>query len=174
MCIVGKEDERKLNELLDGVRGYIDDPAAGLPEEIFRFITEVTPLVNVDLLIRDDRGILLAWRNDDVWGTGWHVPGGILRLKESFEERVRKTALSEIGCEVAFHKNPIEIRPVIGYEFKQRGHHISFIYDCTLPKGYCINNHGLKEHDTGYLAWHKFFPQDMLKCHLFYEKYFHQ
>ena len=55
-----------------------------LPEELFRFISTISPLVNVDLLIKDDTNrTLLTWRDDEHYGAGWHVPGGIIRFKES-------------------------------------------------------------------------------------------
>lgn len=74
-------DGRYLEDLLDEVRKRIDDPDKGLPEEVFLFLSQLSPLPNVDLLTRDREGrILLAWRNDPWWGSGWHVPGGVIRL----------------------------------------------------------------------------------------------
>ena len=35
------------------IRTYIGDSRRGLPEEVFRLLSELTPLVNVDLLIKD-------------------------------------------------------------------------------------------------------------------------
>ena len=33
-----------------------ENAKAGLPDEVFTYISTVTPLVNVDLLIRNDKG----------------------------------------------------------------------------------------------------------------------
>ena len=90
---------REINDLLQKIRNKIQNPREELPEEIFLFATEITPMVNVDLLIKDKDGrILLSWRNDRFYDKGWHVPGGILRLQETFEQRIQLTALEEIGC----------------------------------------------------------------------------
>ena len=63
--------------------------STGLPQEIFYFVSRTTPMVNVDLLIKDERKrTLLAWRNDALAGEGWHLPGGIIRFKEKIEERL--------------------------------------------------------------------------------------
>ena len=35
---------------------------------------------------------LLAWRNDEFTGSGWSVPGGIVRFKETMENRLREVA----------------------------------------------------------------------------------
>ncbi len=62
----------------------IGDPREGLPEDIFRFVTRIAPIVNVDLLMQDEAGrTLLTWRADEHFGAGWHVPGGIIRFEET-------------------------------------------------------------------------------------------
>lgn len=164
----------KISELLQQVSKQIENPEKGLLEDVFLFATEITPMVNVDLLIRNKEGkILLAWRDDQFYGQGWHVPGGILRLKELFEERIQRTALNEIGCKVVSSIEPIEIVPIISKEMKTRGHFITFVYECQLPNGFEINNGMKKENEAGYLAWHKVCPNNILAVHNFYKKYFY-
>ena len=64
--------------VVSGLRALNVDAAIGLPEELFLYVSSITPLVNVDLLIKDDRGrALLTWRDDSYYGPDWHVPGGI-------------------------------------------------------------------------------------------------
>ena len=118
----------EINELLGKIRKKIPNPKEGLLEEVFLFATEITPMVNVDLLIKDKDGkILLSWRNDRFYNEGWHVPGGILRLQETFEQRIQLTALEEIGCRVEHSIEPIEIVPIICEDMIQRSHFISFV-----------------------------------------------
>jgi hypothetical protein len=77
------------------------NPSRGLPEEIFLLVSRMAPLINVDLLIQDEAShTLLTWRNDEYFGTGWHVPGGIIRYKEVAADRVRACAREELGAEV--------------------------------------------------------------------------
>lgn len=163
-----------LSLILDQLRDSIPDPTQGLPEEVFLFATEITPMVNVDLLIRDTKGnILLSWRDDPIDKTGWHVPGGIIRLQETFEERIQKVGELEIGCPaILFDPKPLEIVPILLPERKQRSHFISFIYSCWLPEGFVIDNGAKKPHDKGYLQWHRTFPVDMIPPQYFYKKYF--
>lgn len=162
-----------LKKYIEHIREYIDDPRKGLPEELFLFATEITPMVNVDLLVRDQAGrILLAWRDDDIYGAGWHVPGGIVRLKESFSERIQKTAETELGCTVTASKEPIEIVPIICQNMKVRGHFITFVYECKLPEKFHVTNGSRSRYENGYLEWHQKFPEDMLEVHDFYKKYF--
>jgi ADP-ribose pyrophosphatase YjhB (NUDIX family) len=108
------------------------NPGQGLPEDIFRFISRITPLINVDLLIQDDAGgTLLTWRDDEYFGAGWHVPGGIIRYKEVAADRVRACAREELGTEVGFDPVPILVSETIR-DRKDRGHFISLLYRCKL------------------------------------------
>ena len=66
-----------------------EKPEMGLPEEIFMGVSKMTPITNVDLLLKDSKNrCLLAWRDDEYAGTGWHIPGGVIRYKETMAERV--------------------------------------------------------------------------------------
>ncbi len=164
---------RSLGDLLNEVNNQITDPNKGLPEEVFLFLSKISPLTNADLLIHDKNNrILLAWRNDPWWGNGWHVPGGIIRVNETFEERIQRTAESELGTSVRFSSEPIEIKQIINPNLSTRSHHITLVFDCQVPDDYIIDNGSLKDKDTGFLAWHTNCPDSILKCHEFYRKYF--
>ena len=55
------------------------NPECGLSDEVFLSLTRLTPMINVDLLIRDGAGrVLLTWREDQFYPAGWHIPGGII------------------------------------------------------------------------------------------------
>lgn len=163
-----------LSAALAAVKPHIADPRKGLPEEVFLFVSAITPLVNVDLLVRNAQGhILLSWRNDVLCGQGWHVPGGIVRFQEGLVTRLQKTALAEFGCEVILEPREPEfaefIRPAKNPE---RSHFISFIYHCRLPEGIVAPPHEAAPGEAGYLEFHEFFPENMIPVHHFYRKYF--
>lgn len=150
----------------------VPNPSAGLPDEVFYYISRTTPLVNVDLLIKDENGrTLLAWRNDQYAGKGWHVPGGILRFKETLEERVQKVAETEIGVNISFDPTPIALNQLIHPEREIRSHFISFLYKCFLSSAFVPQNKGLSMEDKGYLMWYDFCPANLIKYHEVYRKY---
>jgi colanic acid biosynthesis protein WcaH len=141
----------------------IPDKTVGLPEEIFYFIGRITPLVNVDLLIKDSKeNVLLAWR-DDAYYHGWHIPGGIVRFKETLEQRIQKTAQDEIGISVSFNPKPLTIERGITPKFDNRGHFISILYCCSIPDGFVLNADGKNLGETGYLKWSNDYPDDFIK-----------
>jgi len=87
-----------IHEAIKYLEKEIPDPSKGLAEELFSFFSKIVPMVNVDLLIKDEKGrTLLSWRDDPIHGKGWHIPGGIIRFKETLENRILKVAETEIG-----------------------------------------------------------------------------
>jgi len=146
--------------------------AEGLPEDLFLYISRTTPLVNVDLLIKDETGrTLLSWRDDQYCGQGWHVPGGIVRFRETLEARVKKVAETEIRGDVSFDATPIALNQLIHYERETRSHFISILYKCFLSSVFVPQNKGLSNGDRGYLMWHDFCPGNLIKVHEIYRKY---
>ena len=151
----------------------IGDPRQGLPEEIFLFVSRVTPLINVDLLIQDDsRRTLLTWRDDEYFGAGWHVPGGIIRYKEMAADRIRACAREELGAEVAFQTAPDLVSETI-CERKTRGHFISMLYRCTLltPPDESRRAHSNPPR-PGEWRWHESCPPDLIDAHAHYRRFF--
>lgn len=160
---------RKAIEFLEK---QISNPSIGLPEEIFLFISRITPLVNVDLLIKDEKGrALLSWRDDEYCGKGWYLPGGIVRFKEKLETRLLKVAETEIGANVKFNPVPMVINQGMVRKQNRRGHFISILYKCFLSSDFIPENKGLSNKDAGYLKWHESCPKDLLKVQEIYKKY---
>ena len=124
LCDFSETDKATLRRIL----GDIESPTAGLPDAVFDFALGIIPMVNVDLLISDtENRVLLAWR-EDRWGAGWHVPGGIIRIYESFSERITATAQLELGLIVRHKPAPISMTQF----FVDRGHFISLLYECDI------------------------------------------
>lgn len=152
----------------------VPNPSLGLPDEVFFYISRTTPLVNVDLLIKDENGrTLLSWRNDQYCGQGWHVPGGIVRFKETMRKRLEKVAETEIGAKIKFKPKPIAVNELI-LKQKTRGHFISFLYKGYLSSSFMPKNKGLEETDAGYLKWYELCPDNLLKSQKIYRVYISQ
>src|SRR5687768_11444188 len=103
----------RLDEHIDAIESAIADPRRGLPDEVFGLLTRLTPMNNVDLLIRNDRReTLLTWRDDGLY-RGWHIPGGIIRFKERMADRVAEVARLELGAAVTIKGAPVAVNEVI-------------------------------------------------------------
>jgi ADP-ribose pyrophosphatase YjhB (NUDIX family) len=155
--------------LLDEFAG---DPATGLPEELFLFVSRVTPLVNVDLLIQDDHHrTLLTWRSDEYHGAGWHVPGGIIRYKETAHQRIREVARQELSASVDFEPAPAAVMEAFSRQ-RNRGHFISLLYRCRLTSQLDPQRQATTDPpEPGSWRWHSGPPADLLEVHNMYRKF---
>jgi len=154
---------KSLDKLLLKVENFIDNPKVGLPEEIFYFISKLTPLVNVDLLIKNELNeTLLTWRHDNFYGPAWHIPGGIIRFREKFDSRILQVAMKELGAEVTHEEHPIAIRELFANSRDIRGHFISLLCPCRLKTKITTDPYLEGEPKHGQWAWHKKAPNNLL------------
>lgn len=153
-------------------------PEKGLGQELFLLVSSLTPIVNVDLLVYNDKGqFLLTWRNDPHCGKGWHVPGGCIRFKETFEERIKKVAQKELGIKnIQYDKEPIKVFEIISHEQRnienqnERAHFITMVYKCYAPIDFSIDNQSVKEGEVGYMKWFDNLPDDLLSIQSCYRE----
>jgi colanic acid biosynthesis protein WcaH len=164
----------RIRELVTELDSLFPDSRQGLPIELFYFVSRLTPLVNVDLLIRNDRGeILLTWRHDQFY-KGWHIPGGIIRFKETAAERIKAVAHSELGANVEADATPCEVHEKQNCQRDVRGHFISLLYEARLTSGLddarkCVD---VARPMDGQWAWHGPCPDLLLPNHASYRHLF--
>lgn len=155
------------------LRSAVGNAAHGLPEEVFLLVSSLTPMINVDLLIRDGMGRnLLTWRHDAFYGPGWHIPGGIIRFKEKTSSRIAAVAAAELGANVRFDTTPLCINEITNPSRDIRGHFISLLYACTLTSA---PDEARRCRDTppehGQWAWHAGAPEALIKVHEIYRPF---
>ncbi|MBE7209494.1 MAG: hypothetical protein INR65_00605 [Gluconacetobacter diazotrophicus] len=152
-------------ETLETILRKLDGPGAELPPVLFRFVTEIVATSNVDLLVRDDRNrVLLSWRSD-AFGSGWHVPGSIIRHREEIAHRIASCAADEFGCPLTVSDRPVALIQI----FDDRGHSMSLCFPATLtgtPARPLIAEHD--EPEAGDLCWFDAVPDRLYPSHLVY------
>ncbi len=151
-----------LTNLIDEMESRIEDPSVNLPYELFLFMSRNITIVNVDIFVRHPAyGTLLAWRDDSIYGKGWHVPGRVMRFKNTREEALRKCLESEFGIT---NIDPSRLRfmnafDMFNKDLKRRPGGLTLVYELiltdeeaeyTLPKS---------------VAWFKEMPKDMIAHH---------
>ncbi len=164
----------EIKKIIDSLESLIKNPSQGLPEDVFLFVSRITPIINVDLLIKNKGNqTLLTWRDDSYYSAGWHIPGGIVRYKETISDRINAVAKNELGARVKFKKSPLAINEVIyPPKRKNRGHFISLLYECTLIS---LLDENLKYEKgipkPGQWAWHNKCPKNIIFVHKMYRKF---
>jgi colanic acid biosynthesis protein WcaH len=162
-----------LRASISALEAALGDPTTGLPSEVFRFVSRVTPLVTVDLLIQDEGSrTLLTWRDDQFYGAGWHVPGGVIRFKESAADRVHACARDELGVDVDCDPVPLLVLESIRAE-ETRGHSVSLLFRCRLCGPLDVTRQAAADPPApGLWRWHDGCPANLLEvqrpyAHLF-------
>ena len=158
---------------LAAIEAAVGRARRGLPEDVFRFVSRMTPLVNVDLLIQDDRGrTLLTWRDDEFFGAGWHVPGGIIRYKETAADRIRACAREELGADVSFEPAPLLVAETIRAGRDARPLHLAAL---SLPADRSPLDEAKRAGAPlrpGDWQWHERCPDDLLDVQRQYARFF--
>ena len=174
---LGKSDLIRLTTAVAVINELLPNSKDGLPDEVFYLISRLTPLVNVDLLIvNENNQKLLTWRDDQFYGPGWHIPGGIIRFKELAESRISKVAELELGTTVSCEAKPLVIREIMNPNRDIRGHFISMVYKCKLTSSLCseIEASNSVSASKGQWQWFSVMPPNMIKQHMQFEDLINQ
>ena len=153
--------------------------AAGkeLGATLYHFCSALMPSVNVDVILRDEEDrFLLSWRDDEFYGPGWHVPGGVLRHKETLASRLVQVLERELSIEcvdLTDHlADPVQVREVFHPERCVRGHFLSILFDFKLSQV----NPGLRPKEViskGQIEFFRSPPESLIKEHVrLYGDYF--
>jgi len=167
-CKKQKNIDFNLKFNIENIKKSLSDPKIGLPQELFYFVSELTPMINLDLLIKDPlKGTLLTWRQDQFYGPAWHIPGGIIRFKESIETRIKKVAKAELGIDqIRFHPSPIFVSEKMNPNRNVRGHFISLLYLCEIFNEPCKElQYNSEQIRPGDWQWHSVCPENILSVH---------
>ena len=72
-----------------------------LSEEEFKSLYSRVPRVTVEVIIKSEKGVVLALRSHKTWNNMWHIPGGTVFNGESIKDAVFRVAHDEVGVEVS-------------------------------------------------------------------------
>ena len=151
---------------VDMVRSWFDeiDAANGIGEDLYLAISQLTPSINVDLIIKSDDRLktLLTWRDDRYYGPGWHVPGGVIRFKEKMLTRVHKVAEKELQRHLSSVNGPIGFHEMFNQTRDIRGHFISFVYEVTLAEPPDAEQGASKVPRNGQWQWFETCPENLI------------
>jgi colanic acid biosynthesis protein WcaH len=118
-----------------------ETPSTKLPPEQFAAVVRLTPLVSVDLVVRDPTGAVLVGKrtNNPARGT-WFVPGGRIAKDERVADAIDRLMIEEIG--VGSPNAKITFRGTFEHIYStnfagEEGygtHYVVLAYDVLLPR----------------------------------------
>lgn len=164
------------NEIdVDLVRRWFDkiDARKGIGQDLFLAISQMTPSVNVDLVIKsqEETSTLLTWRDDQYYGPGWHVPGGVVRFKEKMIKRVHKVAKTEFNRQLTEVNGPIGFHEMFNHTRDVRGHFVSFVFSVKFNKPPDPGLEVISEPFNGGWCWFDNCPDELIPNQAALKKY---
>lgn len=75
-----------------------------LTPEDFKTIYSKVPRINVEILLKTSKGLLLSKRSIEPCIGQWHIPGGTIYFGESIEQAAKRVARDELGIEIELIK----------------------------------------------------------------------
>lgn len=124
-----------------------------LPDDTFKSVIQHTPLISIDLIVRNERGEVLLGKRVNAPAKGyWFVPGGRVRKNETLDDAFVRLVREELGIESGVTRADAKFLGVFEhfYEDSIFGDDISTHY---VVLGYKINlngkiiNNGVQHHD---------------------------
>lgn len=71
-----------------------------LPDKIFKSVIQHTPLISIDLIVRNEQGEVLLGKRVNAPAKGyWFVPGGRVRKNETLDDAFVRLVREELGIE---------------------------------------------------------------------------
>lgn len=126
--------------------------------EEFRSIYSKVNRLNIEIIIKTDKGFLLTLREIDPYKGQWHVPGGTVYFRENVLDAVRRIGWEELGVEV----EPGELLGYIEYpSIKNYGDidsPIGLAFKCSLTS----SNFDL-DHQSSEIEFFKELPENTIK-----------
>jgi len=139
MALLDEYDElvlRKISSFFEGTQ------EKNLGTELFEFCSSLVPSVNVDVLLVNPLGeFLMTWRDDRYYGPGWHIPGGVIRHKETIPNRIRAVMQLECGLNerICTPIQPDLVQEIFSEDRCVRGHFVSLLYTIRIAEETVLN-----------------------------------
>ena len=134
-----------------------------LSKKDFDRVLKMVPTTVVEVIVKNENGILLGKRNTQPFHGMWHLTGGFVHYNEKISDAVKRIAKREIGADV-------EIVKLLGiYEYindDPRGHLIGLAHIVKIRGGNIAPNA-----DNTELKYFKSAPDDMISYqkNIFYD-----
>jgi len=137
----------------------------GLGKELYEAISRLTPSVSVELVIKcpSENKTLLVWRDDGLYGPGWHIPGGVVRFRETLETRALLTLKNELGLVNTKIPEPIGLHEIFNTQRDVRGHFLSVVFKIILEEPLNAKCEAGEKPVEGHWKWFSDCPPNLIK-----------
>jgi ADP-ribose pyrophosphatase YjhB (NUDIX family) len=136
-----------------------------LPDEEFYAIYGKVPRLTLDIVLRNENGVLMSLRNIEPYFDYWHLPGGTVYKDETVPQATIRIAKRETGLDVTYVKTlghmefPDEIRQGVNI------HTISIVVEAKVEGGDLAHDETAQD-----VAWFTDIPENTIEQHKLFLK----
>lgn len=145
-----------------------------LPDETFKSVIQHTPLISIDLIVRNEQGEILLGKRVNAPAKGyWFVPGGRVRKNETLDDALVRLVKEELGIESGITRADAKFLGVFEHFYddcvfgrKVSTHYIVLGYEVFIEK---LSIETLKSNQHENLRWFNYeslLSKDLIHKHL--------
>ncbi len=132
-----------------------------LPDETFKSIIQHTPLISIDLIVRNEQGEVLLGKRVNAPAKGyWFVPGGRVRKNETLDEAFVRLVKEELGIESGITRTDTKFLGVFEHFYddcifnnKVTTHYVAIGYEINIKN--CNKNMVVNDQHLNYEWFNK-------------------
>lgn len=118
-----------------------------LSRDVFSMVVSSTPLVSIDIVIRDDGGRYLLGKRKTPPAKGfWFVPGGRIYKNETLSHAFERISYSELGVILKINNASLvgvfdHLYPDSIFSADTSTHYVAIGYSLSVSAGFCPDNY---------------------------------
>lgn len=149
-----------------------------LPDQVFKTVISSTPLISIDLVVRNNQNQVLLGKRLNAPAKGfWFVPGGRVQKDETLDDAFTRLIKEELGTEVVVKRSEANFLGVYEHFYEENvfdhtvtTHYIVLSYEITIYSNK-LNKIPFNQHSQ-YVWWNELDIKSSKNTHIYVQKYF--
>ncbi|WP_151764719.1 GDP-mannose mannosyl hydrolase [Acinetobacter soli] len=114
-----------------------------LPDQVFKTVISSTPLISIDLVVRNEKNEVLLGKRLNAPAKGfWFVPGGRVQKDEILDDAFTRLIKEELGTEVAIKRSEANFLGVYEHFYEEN------VFDDTATTHYIVLGYEIQLHQN--------------------------
>lgn len=149
-----------------------------LPDQVFKTVISSTPLISIDLVVRNNQNQVLLGKRLNAPAKGfWFVPGGRVQKDETLDDAFTRLIKEELGTEVGIKRSEANFLGVYEHFYEENvfdhnatTHYVVLGYEIIIDLSK-LSKIPLKQHNQ-YTWWSELDIQSIEIIHEYVKNYF--
>lgn len=114
-----------------------------LPDQVFKTVISSTPLISIDLVVRNNQNQVLLGKRLNAPAKGfWFVPGGRVQKDETLDDAFTRLIKEELGTEVVVKRSEANFLGVYEHFYEEN------VFDDTATTHYIVLGYEIQLHQN--------------------------